>query len=197
MTPFAGTNRVTSKTGRRTYEYPAGSGKTVTDTHQGCDIVPTRYAGEALPESAWQVRETTGGTVQQVGYSAARGHFVCVQSGPALVTTQHYKSVAVKPGQAVRQGHILGVAGSSGQSQAPHLHFEVHKNGATVSPAAWSGVPNAVGSYTGESRLDGQAAAAAPQGGAVAQRAALEKARAALASLGEALAVLAEGGAQP
>lgn len=161
MTPFADINRVTSTKGPRRYEYPAGSGKYVKDEHLGDDSVPTRYPGEKLPESAWQVRETTGGTVIAVGYNNARGNFITVKSGNAEVTTQHYKSVAVKKGQKVAQGDIIGVAGNTGQSQARHLHFEVKVNGKYVSPAAWSGVPDALGTYHGDNNLDNPRPAAA------------------------------------
>ncbi|WP_062053086.1 peptidoglycan DD-metalloendopeptidase family protein [Aquimarina longa] len=44
-------------------------------------------------------------------------------------------SITNKPiGSTVRKGEFLGYIGSSGYSEAPHLHFEVEKNGKTIDP---------------------------------------------------------------
>ena len=42
-----------------------------------------------------------------------------------------YKSRA---GQRVKRGDIIGFVGSTGRSEGPHLHYEVHKNGKVVNP---------------------------------------------------------------
>ncbi len=48
-------------------------------------------------------------------------------------------STAVAVGDRVRCGDVLGLVGSSGNSSAPHLHFEVHDgDGLTVDPFAGS-----------------------------------------------------------
>ena len=45
-------------------------------------------------------------------------------------------SIAVTQGQQVEEGALLGLVGSSGKSNWPHLHFEVRRNGAAVDPFA-------------------------------------------------------------
>ena len=45
-------------------------------------------------------------------------------------------SVAVVPGQAVTAGTQLGLTGSSGFSNWPHLHFETWKDGEWFEPSA-------------------------------------------------------------
>jgi murein DD-endopeptidase MepM/ murein hydrolase activator NlpD len=47
-------------------------------------------------------------------------------------------SVAVRVGDRVRQGQRLGLLGNSGNTDFPHLHFQL-TNGA--SPAASDGLP--------------------------------------------------------
>ena len=46
----------------------------------------------------------------------------------------HLSSIAVRPGQRVRTGSLLGRVGSTGFATGPHLHFELRLRGAAVNP---------------------------------------------------------------
>ncbi len=46
----------------------------------------------------------------------------------------HMSKIAVFPGQKVKRGEIIGYVGNSGTSTAPHLHYEVIKDGKYVNP---------------------------------------------------------------
>ncbi len=46
----------------------------------------------------------------------------------------HLSGFKVKRGQKVTRGQIIGLVGSTGSSTAPHLHYEVHKNGKRINP---------------------------------------------------------------
>ncbi len=46
----------------------------------------------------------------------------------------HLSKYKCRPGQRVKRGDIIGYVGSTGRSQAPHLHYEVFKNGERVNP---------------------------------------------------------------
>lgn len=46
----------------------------------------------------------------------------------------HLNSYNVKVGQQVKRGDVIASIGNSGGSTAPHLHYEVHKNGTPVNP---------------------------------------------------------------
>jgi murein DD-endopeptidase MepM/ murein hydrolase activator NlpD len=46
----------------------------------------------------------------------------------------HMHGFAVKAGQSVRRGDLIGYVGNTGLSTAPHLHYEVLINGAQVDP---------------------------------------------------------------
>ena len=45
--------------------------------------------------------------------------------------------IAVKVGDEIKQGDVIGESGNSGASTAPHLHFELHKDGKAVIPAEY------------------------------------------------------------
>jgi murein DD-endopeptidase MepM/ murein hydrolase activator NlpD len=78
---------------------------------------------------------TGNGIVEQVGYSGGFGNRVIVNHGFGYKTIYaHLSKFAVKPGDEVTRGQIVGYVGSTGDSTAPHLHYEVHKNDKVVNP---------------------------------------------------------------
>lgn len=42
--------------------------------------------------------------------------------------------MAVKAGKVIKRGELIGYVGSTGLSTAPHVHYEVIKNGEKVNP---------------------------------------------------------------
>ncbi len=46
----------------------------------------------------------------------------------------HLSAYNVKKGQKVKRGDIIGFVGSTGRSVAPHLHYEIFKNGKRINP---------------------------------------------------------------
>ncbi len=78
------------------------------------------------------------GKVVESAYNRFNGHYVFVQHGNNIVTKYlHFTKRNVKKGQRVKQGQVIGYVGSTGQSEAPHLHYEflvngVHRNPRTV-----------------------------------------------------------------
>lgn len=46
----------------------------------------------------------------------------------------HMSKFKARAGQKVKRGDVIGYVGSTGRSEAPHLHYEVHKNGEVINP---------------------------------------------------------------
>lgn len=46
----------------------------------------------------------------------------------------HLSKYNVKPGQKVKRGDVIGFVGSTGRSVAPHLHYEIFKDGDRINP---------------------------------------------------------------
>ena len=78
----------------------------------------------------------TDGVVNFAGWHGGHGNYVQVKQSPKFGTGYaHMSRIAVRVGQHVRAGQILGYVGSTGLSTGPHLHFEVFVNNVAVNPA--------------------------------------------------------------
>lgn len=66
------------------------------------------------------------------------GRYVKINHGWGYETVYaHLSKYNVKEGQEIKRGDIIGYVGNSGASTAPHLHYEVHKDGQRVNPALY------------------------------------------------------------
>jgi len=78
------------------------------------------------------------GKVTHSTFNKYNGNYVFIQHGNNIVTKYlHFSKRAVKKGQRVKQGQVIGYVGSTGMSEASHLHYEfllngVHRNPRTV-----------------------------------------------------------------
>ena len=67
--------------------------------------------------------------------SATFGKVVYVDHGFGYRTIYaHMSRIKARRGQRVKRGDLIGYVGNTGRSVAPHLHYEVHKNGRAVNP---------------------------------------------------------------
>ncbi|MGL5112823.1 MAG: M23 family metallopeptidase [Flavobacterium sp.] len=63
------------------------------------------------------------------------GNHIVIRHGYGYETLYaHLNQYKCKVGQRVKRGDVIGFIGSTGRSEAPHLHYEVHKNGKIVNP---------------------------------------------------------------
>jgi murein DD-endopeptidase MepM/ murein hydrolase activator NlpD len=78
------------------------------------------------------------GKVTHATYNKYNGNYVFIQHGNGIVTKYlHFSKRAVKKGQRVKQGQVIGYVGATGLAAGPHLHYEfllngVHRNPRTV-----------------------------------------------------------------
>jgi len=64
------------------------------------------------------------------------GHHVRIRHGFGYETLYaHMSKILVRKGQRIERGEVIGLVGSTGTSVAPHLHYEVFKEGKRVNPA--------------------------------------------------------------
>jgi murein DD-endopeptidase MepM/ murein hydrolase activator NlpD len=109
---------------------------------------------DGVPERMWlhPARElwhaaTAGVRFQPTAAGVRRlvGNHVIVRSNAVYAAYGHLApgSVQVEVGQQVNRGDVLGLVGSSGNSTAPHLHFQVMDNAdplvARAVPAVFAG----------------------------------------------------------
>lgn len=88
------------------------------------------------------IKAAASGTILQQYFNAAYGNRVIlnngVKRGVSVVTTyNHLSKFAVRAGQKVERGQLIGYVGTTGYSTGCHLHFMVLANGSTVNPMGW------------------------------------------------------------
>ena len=98
--------------------------------HTGVDIA----APQGLPVYATGDGKVTVAARNMPGYSGY-GVVCRIDHGFGYESLYaHLSSLAVKPGQEVKRGDIVGYVGNTGASTGPHLHYEVFVNGKHVNP---------------------------------------------------------------
>ena len=82
------------------------------------------------------VYATGDGIIERADNNASGyGNHIVVRHGFGYETLYaHLSKYNARAGQKVNRGDIIGYVGSTGRSEAPHLHYEVHKNGKVVNP---------------------------------------------------------------
>jgi septal ring factor EnvC (AmiA/AmiB activator) len=105
--------------------------------HPGVDI--------AIPEGT-NVRATAPGVVIFAGNDPVYGNLVILEHALTGYSTfyGHNKKLKVKVGDEIKRGGIIALSGNTGESSAPHLHYEVRLHGVPVNPLKYIKRPGEV-----------------------------------------------------
>jgi murein DD-endopeptidase MepM/ murein hydrolase activator NlpD len=96
--------------------------------HQGVDF--------GAPSGA-PILAAASGTVSFAGRHGGHGNYVQLKHSKELMTAYaHMSRFAVRAGQQVAQGQVIGYVGSTGMSTGPHLHYEVWLRGRATNPVS-------------------------------------------------------------
>ncbi|MFO7261392.1 MAG: M23 family metallopeptidase [bacterium] len=94
--------------------------------HPGIDI--------AVPKDSY-IRAAGPGVVSAAGTDEVYGQFVLIDHGGGIESMYgHASRLFVAPGDRVERHEVIALSGSTGRSTAPHLHFEVRRNGEAIDP---------------------------------------------------------------
>jgi murein DD-endopeptidase MepM/ murein hydrolase activator NlpD len=97
--------------------------------HPGVDI--------AVPVHT-PVLATARGVVADADSDPVYGHYVVVAHGGGIETMYGHNAVLlVERGERVARGQPIAYSGNSGRSTAPHLHYEIRRDGRAIDPAPY------------------------------------------------------------
>jgi murein DD-endopeptidase MepM/ murein hydrolase activator NlpD len=106
------------------------------------------FSGEGAIHTGVDIQATMGtpvhaaadGVVLRADMMSGYGRLVVIDHGDGCQTYYaHLSTFAVIPGQEIRQGEVVGNVGASGRVTAPHLHYEVRRNGTPENPVRYLG----------------------------------------------------------
>ena len=122
-------------------EWPLAARGFVTRGHLA--RTPGRHPGIDIAVTAGSRILAAGeGTVLEAGEDSVYGRFVRIAHGGGWESVYgHASRVLVRAHQRVGRAQVIALSGSTGVSTAPHLHFEIRKNGRPVDPHGLVGNP--------------------------------------------------------
>ena len=96
------------------------------EEHEGLDIA----VAQGTP-----IRAAGGGIVIDAGRDPEYGLFVKLEHPDGYQSMYgHASRLLVIRGDSAHAGQVIGLSGSTGRSTAPHLHFEILKDGQSIDP---------------------------------------------------------------
>ena len=93
------------------------------------------YGVDLAADTGTTVSCFADGTVTAVGESSSYGKYCIVtHSGGYTTLYAHCSHITVSSGADVARGEKIAEVGDTGMATGPHLHFELHQNGADLQP---------------------------------------------------------------
>jgi len=107
-----------------------------TDYREADWFIPHRHLGiDIAAKKGTPIRASADGIVLFSNWTNDLGNLIIIDHMNGFVTYYGHNQVLLKKERsAVKKGDVIAYLGSSGKSTAPHLHFEIRKNGVPVDP---------------------------------------------------------------
>jgi len=103
--------------------------------HPVLSKVLPHYGLDLAARTGQPVRATADGTVSTVVTSPSYGKTVDIDHGNGFITRYaHASRILVQPGDLIRRGDVIALAGATGLTTGPHVHYEVFKDGWSIDP---------------------------------------------------------------
>jgi len=112
------------------HRYYIYNGQKVDDEfHLGIDLAGTQH----MP-----IKAANSGRVVMARYFGIYGNAILIDHGYGLMSLYgHMNDFAVKPGDTVQQGQLIGHSDTTGMAAGDHLHFSVLLDGEQIDPKEW------------------------------------------------------------
>lgn len=99
------------------------------------DPTSGHFAVDIAAESGTPVKASADGVVLFAGWTDDLGNLLIILHGNGFYTVYgHNQQILQKRNAFVKKGQVIALVGNSGKSSAPHLHFEIWKEGVPLDP---------------------------------------------------------------
>ncbi len=96
------------------------------------------------------------GTVNIAAWNGGYGLMVEIVHDHGYATRYaHLSRLAVRKGQKIEAGEVVGYVGSTGRSTGPHLHYETRRNDTALNPMRFLKAAKVIADYSTSSTLSG------------------------------------------
>lgn len=135
--PVVPCKTTSSRFGQRPNPFPEETSAPVLECHRGLDI-PCREGAAVVA--------TRAGTVLRASLAGSAGNLIEIRHDDGSKSRyMHLSSFAVRAGDVVTGGQVIGAVGTTGRSTGPHLHFEIRTpQGVALDPGPFFGLPAGV-----------------------------------------------------
>jgi murein DD-endopeptidase MepM/ murein hydrolase activator NlpD len=122
--------------------WPLTQAGVITQTRQATDETSHPGLDIAVPADSY-IRAAAAGTVKDAGIDEVYGRYILIDHGGGIESMYgHASRTFVQTGDPVERNEVIALSGSTGRSTAPHLHFEIRRDGEPVDPLAYVRQPS-------------------------------------------------------
>ena len=116
----------------------SGYGERINPFHKGNYQHPGADFAAARGTEVFAAASGTVINVNRTSLEAGYGNYIDIDHGHGFVTRYaHLEDITIRRGQKIAKGLVIGTVGNSGGSIAPHLHYEIIRDGEQVNPAPY------------------------------------------------------------